>query len=123
MSSGPLLRTLLTSVETSRTAMPPMSGGAASSSAAAGSSGSSQRSQSPSSTHQRHPVVDLGELADRVGGDDRARQQRDTGVPASALQTDHSPAMNSGSPSARYMKNGVLRAFLPAGVSGLGFHS
>src|SRR6185312_4210204 len=35
----------------------------------------------------------------------------------------HSPAVNNGSPSLPYMKNGVLRAFLPSGLSGFARHS
>ncbi|ETB29065.1 hypothetical protein O983_02420 [Mycobacterium avium 09-5983] len=45
------------------------------------------------------------------------------GASLAGFQTDHRPAMNSGSPSSEYMKNGVLRGFLPAGASELTRHS
>ena len=98
-----------------------MSGGADNKSVAAGSSGSSQRSQSRWSTTSgmRSWISASSPTASVV-----MMVQLSSGAASfSGRHTDHRPAMNSGSPSARYMKNGVLRAFLPAGVSGLGFHS
>ena len=76
ISSGPLLRTLLTSRDTSRISMRSRSPWPRSSPSSIGASGSSQRSQSACADRQRHPVVDLGQRSCRIGGDDGAAQQR-----------------------------------------------
>ncbi len=76
MSSGPLLRTLLTSRDTSRIAIRSRSPWPRSSPSSIGASGSSQRSQSSALMRQRHPVVDLGQRTCRIGGDDGAAEQR-----------------------------------------------
>ena len=76
ISSGPLLRTLLTSRDTSRISIRSRSPCPRSRPSSMGASGSSQRSQSCCADRQRHAVVDLGERPGRVGGDDRGAQQR-----------------------------------------------
>ena len=67
---------LFTSRDTSRISIRSRSPCPRSRPSSIGASGSSQRSQSRCADGQRHPVVDLGERAGGVGGDDRAAQQR-----------------------------------------------
>src|SRR5215208_6062534 len=115
---------LLTSRDTSRISMRSRSPWPRNRPSSMGASGSSQRSQSSrlivkgirSWISASGPAASVVMIVQLSSGD------------ASfgaffGRHVDHRPAMNSGSPSAPYMKNGVFGAFLPDAASPLGRHS